>query len=172
MHTKLVEIVAYVRGMDRNGDGLAWTCHEMRYMIIWHMGIQKDIKRTEVERVNSSMIYLIYCKNFCKCHSVPPPSTTIKIRRTSKKNIVMAWGTAQRQSTCLECYRPWFNQFNHQNLRKKRKKKIAKPNHVLFFYTAILKQLINKRLCFCLSFLIFTVYVCRKLTLLNRIPVM
>jgi hypothetical protein len=21
---------------------------------------------------------LIYCKNFCKCHNVPPPSTTIK----------------------------------------------------------------------------------------------
>jgi hypothetical protein len=28
--------------------------------------------------VNSSMIYLIYCKNFCKCHNVSPPSTTIK----------------------------------------------------------------------------------------------
>jgi hypothetical protein len=24
------------------------------------------------------MIYLIYCKNFCKYHNVPPPSTTIK----------------------------------------------------------------------------------------------
>jgi hypothetical protein len=22
--------------------------------------------------VNSNMIYLIYCKNFCKCHNVPP----------------------------------------------------------------------------------------------------
>jgi hypothetical protein len=29
--------------------------------------------------VNSNMIYLIYCKNFCKCLNVPPPSTTIKI---------------------------------------------------------------------------------------------
>jgi hypothetical protein len=28
--------------------------------------------------VNSSMIYLIYCKNICKCHSVPSGSTTIK----------------------------------------------------------------------------------------------
>jgi hypothetical protein len=27
---------------------------------------------------NSSVKYLIYCKNFCKCHNVPPPSTTIK----------------------------------------------------------------------------------------------
>jgi hypothetical protein len=31
-----------------------------------------------VEGVNSSMIYLIYCKNFCKCHNVPPPRKTIK----------------------------------------------------------------------------------------------
>jgi hypothetical protein len=31
-----------------------------------------------VEGVNSNMIYLIYCKNFCKCHNVPPSSTTIK----------------------------------------------------------------------------------------------
>jgi hypothetical protein len=26
--------------------------------------------------VTSSLIYLIYCKNFCKCHNEPPPSTT------------------------------------------------------------------------------------------------
>jgi hypothetical protein len=25
--------------------------------------------------VNSSMIYLTYCKNPCKCHNVPLPST-------------------------------------------------------------------------------------------------
>jgi hypothetical protein len=31
-----------------------------------------------VEGANSSMTYLIYCKNFCKCHNVPLPSTTIK----------------------------------------------------------------------------------------------
>jgi hypothetical protein len=30
------------------------------------------------DRVNSSIIYLIHCKNFYKCHNVPPPSTTIK----------------------------------------------------------------------------------------------
>jgi hypothetical protein len=28
--------------------------------------------------LNSSMIYLIHCKNFCKYHNVPTPSTTIK----------------------------------------------------------------------------------------------
>jgi hypothetical protein len=27
-----------------------------------------------VEEVNSSIIYLIYCKNICKCHNVLPPS--------------------------------------------------------------------------------------------------
>jgi hypothetical protein len=34
-----------------------------------------------MEEVNSSMIYLIYCKNFCKCHNVPPPSTTIIVKK-------------------------------------------------------------------------------------------
>jgi hypothetical protein len=28
--------------------------------------------------VNSSMTYLIHCKNFCKCHNVSPLSITIK----------------------------------------------------------------------------------------------
>jgi hypothetical protein len=28
--------------------------------------------------MNSSMIYSINCKNLCKCHSVPLPSTTRK----------------------------------------------------------------------------------------------
>jgi hypothetical protein len=30
--------------------------------------------------VNSSMMYLIHCKNFCKCHNILPHSTTIKKR--------------------------------------------------------------------------------------------
>jgi hypothetical protein len=30
------------------------------------------------KRVNSIMIYLIYCKNFCKCHNVIPSNTIIK----------------------------------------------------------------------------------------------
>jgi hypothetical protein len=34
-----------------------------------------------MEGMNSSMIYLIYCKNFCKCHNVPPPSTIKKLKR-------------------------------------------------------------------------------------------
>jgi hypothetical protein len=37
-----------------------------------------------VERMNSTMIYLIYCKNFCKWCNVPPPST-IKIHKLIKK---------------------------------------------------------------------------------------
>jgi hypothetical protein len=28
----------------------------------------------KMEGVNSSMIYLIYCKNFCKCHNVLHPT--------------------------------------------------------------------------------------------------
>jgi hypothetical protein len=32
----------------------------------------------EVEGDNSSMIYLIHCKNLCKCYNIPTPSTAIK----------------------------------------------------------------------------------------------
>jgi hypothetical protein len=41
-------------------------------------GMGDGRQRRVLDGVNSSMIYLIYCKNFCKCHNVPPPSTTIK----------------------------------------------------------------------------------------------
>jgi hypothetical protein len=34
--------------------------------------------------VNSNVMYLIYCKNFYKCHSVPPPSTTMKKKKESE----------------------------------------------------------------------------------------
>jgi hypothetical protein len=30
-------------------------------------------------------IYLIYCKNICKCHNVPPLSTTIKKGKKKKE---------------------------------------------------------------------------------------
>jgi hypothetical protein len=30
-----------------------------------------------VEGVNSNIIYLIHCKNFCKYSDIPPPSTVI-----------------------------------------------------------------------------------------------
>jgi hypothetical protein len=45
-----------------------------------HPGIRDGGGRREMEGVNSSMIYLTYCKNLCKCYSVPPPSTTIIIK--------------------------------------------------------------------------------------------
>jgi hypothetical protein len=49
------------------------------------MGGKRRIKKN-VEGVKSSMIYLIYCKNFCKCHSVPSPST-IQNKKKSKRNV-------------------------------------------------------------------------------------
>jgi hypothetical protein len=36
--------------------------------------------------VNSGMIYLIHCKNLCKCHNVPSPSTIIKTGEKVYKN--------------------------------------------------------------------------------------
>jgi hypothetical protein len=42
-------------------------------------GVGGGLDKGELWRgVNSSMIYLIHCKNFHKCHSVPLPSKTIK----------------------------------------------------------------------------------------------
>jgi hypothetical protein len=38
----------------------------------------REVWRQIVERVHSSTIYLTYCKDFCKCHNVPTPSTTNK----------------------------------------------------------------------------------------------
>jgi hypothetical protein len=38
----------------------------------------KDGIKENGGEVNSSMTYLIYFKDFCKCHNVPPPSTIIK----------------------------------------------------------------------------------------------
>jgi hypothetical protein len=38
-----------------------------------------------VEGMNSNIMYLIYCKNFCKCHNVSLPNTTIKERRKEGK---------------------------------------------------------------------------------------
>jgi hypothetical protein len=46
----------------------------------------KGNKRRMMESVNSSMIYFIYCKNFCKCHNVPPSSKVIlKKEKIAKK---------------------------------------------------------------------------------------
>jgi hypothetical protein len=44
-------------------------------------GLGEGRYKRMVEGVNSGMIYLIYCKNFCKCHKVTPPSITIKIKK-------------------------------------------------------------------------------------------
>jgi hypothetical protein len=38
-----------------------------------------------MERMDSSMIYLIYCKEFFKHHNVSPPSTKIKKKEKNKK---------------------------------------------------------------------------------------
>jgi hypothetical protein len=34
--------------------------------------------RRVLEEINSNIICLRHCKNLCRCHNVPPPSTTIK----------------------------------------------------------------------------------------------
>jgi hypothetical protein len=46
-----------------------------------------EVKK-EVEGVNSSMIYLIYFKNFYKCHNVPHPAQQLKKKRISVSSSV------------------------------------------------------------------------------------
>jgi hypothetical protein len=41
-------------------------------------------RKRAVYGVNSSMIYLIHCKNLCKSNNVLPPSTTIKEKKLNK----------------------------------------------------------------------------------------
>jgi hypothetical protein len=50
-------------------------------------GIRERRWRRVVEGVYSSTMYLTHCKNLCKCHSVPPPSTIIK----KKKRMNVQW---------------------------------------------------------------------------------
>jgi hypothetical protein len=45
------------------------------------LGIGGQGIKESIGRVSSSVIYLIHCKNLCKCHNVPPPSTTIKEKK-------------------------------------------------------------------------------------------
>jgi hypothetical protein len=61
--------------------------------------------RKMVEGMNSSTIYLIYCKNFYKCHNVPPPSTTIKINKNLKNiNLHLTKFRSSLQNSTIELY--------------------------------------------------------------------
>jgi hypothetical protein len=37
------------------------------------------------------MICLIYCKNFCKCHNVPPPQQSKKLKKEKRLKIAVVW---------------------------------------------------------------------------------
>jgi hypothetical protein len=61
-----------------------------------------------MEEVNSTMIYLIYCKNFCKCHHVLPASTTIKkflnlikLEIAKEKNKFESWWNKKMKTVIL-----------------------------------------------------------------------
>jgi hypothetical protein len=50
-------------------------------------GIEGRRIKERLDGVNSSMIYLIHCKNFSKCHNIPLPSTIKKIAKQSLSGI-------------------------------------------------------------------------------------
>jgi hypothetical protein len=58
-----------------------------------------------MEGMNSSMIYLIYFKNICKCHNIPPHSITIK------KNVLPGNSSLVEKSLANELNSCWL--FRH-----------------------------------------------------------
>jgi hypothetical protein len=88
----------YVKGKMRSVDAVP--------------GMGEGRQRRMMEGVNSTMIYLIYCKKFCKCHNLPPV-TTIK-KRKSKGNLLL--------------------------LVTKEKKNIVNSNHTLELYLHLISQ--------------------------------
>jgi hypothetical protein len=47
-------------------------------------GIRGRVWKTSVEKVNSSIIYLILCKNLCKCYNVLLSNTTVIIKKVKE----------------------------------------------------------------------------------------
>jgi hypothetical protein len=56
-------------------------------------GMRERGKRRMVEGVNSSMIQSICCKNFYKCHNVPPPSTIKNERKKERQGFAVVQST-------------------------------------------------------------------------------
>jgi hypothetical protein len=63
-------------------------------------GMRERGKRRMVEGVNSSMIQSICCKNFYKCHNVPPPST-IKNERKKERKKGETWLCSVPEHKCI-----------------------------------------------------------------------
>jgi hypothetical protein len=59
-----------------------------------HMYVNAKVRPDEtipVEGVNSNMMYLIYCKNLCKCHNVPHLRARIKGRGANALRVCHIW---------------------------------------------------------------------------------
>jgi hypothetical protein len=59
------------------GANTVYTCIEMEKSYLLKLFQEWGRNKGNGEGVNSSMIYLIYFKNFYKSHIVPPPSSSI-----------------------------------------------------------------------------------------------
>jgi hypothetical protein len=65
---------------DEYGINNVYTCMQIQKWYLLKL-FQESGERgweKEVEGDNSSMINFVHCKKFCKCYSVPTPSTIIK----------------------------------------------------------------------------------------------
>jgi hypothetical protein len=49
------------------------------------LGMRAQGIKENGEGVNSPMIYLIYCRNYCKCHNLPLPNTIVKFKKEKER---------------------------------------------------------------------------------------
>jgi hypothetical protein len=82
---------------------------------LWNCFTNRSQGRKENNRVNSSMIYLIYCRNFCKCHSIPHPiqHNNEKFRKIKDMLKKMRWSHGRPLRALHDCLYV-LNLFSHQ----------------------------------------------------------
>jgi hypothetical protein len=78
-------------------------------------GVRRGGMKERSGRVNSSMMYLIHCKNLCKCYNVPPPTTMIKKKKDTQKRFscdsTVGKHTHLNKSSVQPCSGPLFAPF-------------------------------------------------------------
>jgi hypothetical protein len=72
------------------------------------LGMGEGRNKEEWWRAHSTVTYLIYCENFCKCHNVSPPRTTIKKKKSVTHSFIYAQALADHSNNNNEylhiCY--------------------------------------------------------------------
>jgi hypothetical protein len=116
----------------QNGNLGQWVNHHEGRILMKGKAFIKDLPFSFHHRKKQKecTIHLIYCKNFCKCHKGPLPSTTIKKKKDSKKwsSTSQVEGTQKKSNPVndtqiSDLYLPELRENKFLFLKKKKKKK-------------------------------------------------